>query len=294
MELWNGGSRTPIAIGGLTLVRILCMLCLVICPILGIAVWGCGGVSPTLELPTGSKGYVLYTFAKRTEIMIDFSRKDGISRGTKLDVYRMDVPGMDDPVKIGEVTVEEAGRKMSKAKVTAITSSLRMEPGDRIFPHPVTIATDDSWLTSRTPLDGWKSDTSLWDERGWEACEIIPPERVNIKPEVRGFMAETDAKPVWHPSIKSRHGDVFFRKSFVLDANPSLATLKVVCGGRTKMYLNDRWIGEAKEWPEISSFRVHHLLNEGRNLIAVQTTRDLQAKSPPVFFLAITVETRFQ
>jgi len=271
-----------------------CALYITILTVLHTALVGCGGMSSELELPTGSKGYVLYAYARRTEIMIDFSRKDGISRGTKLDVFRMEVPNMKGPVKLGEVTVEDVGREMSKAKVTAITSSLHMERGDRVLPHPITVVTDDTWLTSRTPSDGWKSDLSMSDERIWDECEVLPLEQVNVKPETRQLIAETNVKAVWHPSIKARYGDVFFRKVFVLDAIPANATLSIVGGGRVNVYLNDRWVGEAKEWPEISSFKVHARLERGRNLIAVQTFRGQNTRHPPVLFLALTVETKFQ
>ncbi len=271
-----------------------CALYLMTCSILYTALWGCGGIPSELELPTGSKGYVLYVFAKRTEVMIDFSRKDGISRGTKLDVFRMDVPNMSEPVKLGEVTVEKVGRNMSEARVTAITSSLPMERGDRVFPHPITIVTDDTWLTSRTPADGWKVDISLSDERIWEACQVLPQQQPGLEPEIRQLVADTDVKPVWHPSVKSRIGDVFFRKVFILDATPSTATLSVVSGGRTNIYLNGRWIGEAKEWPKINNFKVHAFLERERNLVAVQVTRDPRAKPPPALFLAIKVEAKFE
>ncbi len=271
-----------------------CALYIAILTVLYTALVGCGGVPSELELPTGSKGYVLYVFARRTEIMIDFSRKDGISRGTKLDVFRMEVPNMKGPVKLGEVIVEDVDREMSKAKVTAITSSLHMKRGDRVLPHPITIMTDDTWLTSRTPSDGWKSDASMSDERIWDKCEVLPLERVGVKPEIRQLIADTNVKAVWHPSIKARYGDVFFRKVFVLDAIPANATLSLVGGGRTNVYLNDRWVGEAKEWPEISSFKVHARLERGRNLIAVQTFRGQNTRHPPVLFLALTVETKFQ
>ncbi len=272
----------------------ICALYLVICSILHTALWGCGGIPSELELPTGSKGYVLYVFAKRTEVMIDFSKKDGISRGTKLDVFRMDVPNMKGPVKIGEITVENVDREMSKARVTAITSSLHMERGDRVFPHPITIITDDTWLTSRTATDGWKVDTSLSDKRIWEACQVLPQQQRGLEPEIRQLVADTDVKPVWHPSVKSHTGDVFFRKVFILDANPATAKLSVVSGGRTNIYLNGRWIGEAKKWPEINDFKVHAFLENGRNLVAVQVTRDPRVKPPPALFLAITVEAKFE
>ncbi len=263
-----------------------CVLCVNLC--------GCGGSVSLLELPTASKGYVLYVFARKTEVMIDLCKSDGVSRGTRFDIFRMDVPGMDDPVKMGEVTVEEVGRRMSKAKVTAITSSLDMERGDRVLPHPLVIVSDGSWLTSRRPVEGWRSDTSSSDERSWETCEVLPYQQVDMKPEFRQLVADTDAKPIWHPSVKSHHGDVFFRKVFQMDAVAASATMKVVCGGRTNIYLNDRWVGEAKEWPEISSFRVHALLSQGRNVIGVHTVREPRTIAPPVLFLALTVQTEFE
>ena len=270
------------------------ILYLITCLLLLSALFGCGGTSPTLELPTGSKGYVLHVSAKRTEIMVDFNRKDGISTGTILDVYKLNVPDMDGPVKIGEITVEKVGRKMSKAKVTAITSSLRMENGDKVFPHPVTVVTDASWLTSRRLMDGWNSDTDTSEERIWESCEVLSRERVRVEPEVRQLIADTGVQPVWHPSVKGRYGDLYFRKVFLLDAKIADAKLNVVCGGRANVYLNGRWVGEAKEWPEISSFKVRSLVERGRNIVAVHTVRDQRSLDPAALFLALTVETQFR
>jgi len=269
-------------------------LYLVVCFVI-FGVEGCGGGIPSaLELPAGDRGYVLHAFAKRTEVMIDFCKKDGISRGTRLDVFKMDVPDMNEPVKIAEITVEDVGRKMSKARVTAFTSSLRMKPGDRVFPHPVIIVTDASWFTSRRVIEGWKSDTALPDERSWQTCKTISHRRIGMEPEMRQLIADTDVKPVWHPSLKSHRGDVFFRKVFLLDASVATATLSVACGGRTNVYLNDIWVGKAEEWPEISDFKVRSLLKRGKNLVAVYTVKEPRTKAPSALFLALTVKTQFK
>ena len=262
--------------------------------LLSVLYLGCGrGATPGLELPTASKGYVLYVSARKTEVMIDFTKSDGLSRGTKLDVFRMEAPGMKEPVKIGEITVEKVGRKMSEAKVTAITSSLRMEQGDRVFPHPYIIISDDSWIASMKPVDGWRSDFSLSGGREWASCEI-PSQRRNTTPELRQLVADTDVKPIWYPSVTSHHGDVFFRKTFHIDAKPATAEMYILCGGRTNIYINDRWVGEAKEWPDIDTFRVRAFLKRGKNLIAVHSIREPRIQAPPVLFLALTIKTEFQ
>ena len=69
---------------------------------------------------------------------------------------------------------------------------------------------------------------------------------------------------------------------------------KITLLSREGLEQNIEWIGAAKEWPEVDSFKVHYFLNEGRNLVAIQTARDPRTKTPPVLFLAITVETKFQ
>ncbi len=109
------------------------------------------------DVPNINKGYVVYVFAKRTELMIDYNKSDGLSKGTKLDVFRFNVPDMNEHVKLGEIIVDKVGEKMSHAKVVAITSSLKMEKGDRVFPHPIVVVSDDSWKVYRNPMDGWKS-----------------------------------------------------------------------------------------------------------------------------------------
>ena len=226
--------------------------------------------------------------------MIDFCKSDGLSSGTKLDVFRMDVPGMDEPVKIGEIIVRKAGKKMSKAEVTAITSSLQMERGDRVFPHPVVIVSDASWIASINPVDGWRSDIPLSNRRDWKECEVLPYSQAGITPEIRQLVADTDARPIWHPSVKSQHGDLFFRKVFRIDASPAKATMSVACGGRSNVYLNDRWVGETEKWPRISNFNVGTFLDEGRNLIAVRAVREPRSIAPTVLFLTLSIQTKFQ
>ena len=226
--------------------------------------------------------------------MIDFCKSDGISKGTRLDVFRIDVPGMDDPVKMGEITVEKVGKKMSKAKVTAIFSSLQMKRGDRVFPHPIVIVSDSSWLVSTRSVDGWKSDISLSDDRDWKTSEVLTNREARIEPEIKQLVVDTDAKPIWHTSVKSKRGDVFFRRVFYIDADPTKAKMNVVCGGRTNIYLNDRWIGEAKKWPAIDTFNVNTFLKRGQNLIAVHAVIDPRSIAPPVLFLVLTVQTKFQ
>ena len=168
-----------------------------------------------------------------------------------------------------------------------------MERGDRVFPHPVVIVTDASWITSRNSVDGWKSATSFSSDY-WEPCEVLPYKQENVEPEIRQLMVDTDVKPVWHPSIKSRTGDVFFRRVFYLEAEPEEAKLEVVCGGRTNVYLNDRWVGETEEWPKITSFKVRKFLIRGKNLVAVQTFREPRAIAPPALFLALNIQTKFK
>lgn len=284
MEIQRGRSKKHMAI---------CVLYLAVSAFYPV-ICGCGSATSPQEKisPTDSRGYVLYVFAKGTEVMIDLRKSDGISRGTKLDVFRMNVPNMNEPVKLGEITTEKVGGKMSKAKVTLITSSLRMEQGDRVFPHLITIVSDDSWFVSRKQMDGWKSDPSLSHEWDWEPCKLLPGK--NMEPELRQLAVETNLKPVWHPSVKSQRGDVFFRRVFRIDAELMTAELSVACGGRTNVYLNGRWVAEAEEWPKISSFKVHTFLNRGRNLIAVHAVRDPRINTPPVLFLALTVQTKFQ
>lgn len=283
MEIQRERSKKYIA------VCVLYLVVFVLYPIIG----GCGGTTnPQREkLSTDAKGYVLYVYAKGTEIMVDLSKSDGISRGTKLDVFRMNVPNMNEPVKLGEITMEKVDKKMSKAKVTLITSSLRMKRGDKVFPHLITIVTDNSWYVSRQPVDGWKSDPSLSYEWDWEPCKLLTSG--NEGPEIRQMTADTDAKPVWYPSIKGRSGDLFFRRVFRIDAKPVTAQLSVACGGRANIYLNDRWVGEAEEWPEVAEFKVHTFLNSGRNLVAVQTSKDPRSNTPPVLYLALTIQTEF-
>jgi hypothetical protein len=264
-------------------------------------VFGCGfSKAPGAELPTSSKGYVLYVFVKKTEVMIDYTKRDGISNGTKMDVFRTSVSDSDEPVKIGEIVVDKVGNKMSKAKVTVFTSSLQMERGDRVFPHPVTIISDTSWITSKNPVDGWRSNPSLPDNLDWKTCEALPESQLNTVPEIKQLAEETGAKPIWHPSATSQHGDVYFRKVFLLDVKPTSAKLTVLCGGKTDIYINDTWIGTAKEWPEISNFKADFFLKPGNNIIAIHTlrdsrdSRDTRTKALPLLFTALIIQTELK
>jgi len=247
-----------------------------------------------------SKGYVLYVFAKKTELMIDFNKADGLSNGTRFDVFRTNVPDMNEPVKLGEIDVIKVGKKMSKAKVTMITSSLKIERGDRVFTHPITIITDETWISHTAPEKGWKSEYTLPKQRDWAKCEVV--NRLTDKPAVRQLVEDTDAKPIWHPSVTSLSEDIFFRKVFQINANIRDATLSIICGGRANIFLNDIWIDEIKEpkkeelkdWPKIESFRVISFLRQGKNVVAIQVFRDQKSIVPPALLVAINVHTNIR
>ncbi|MBD3183427.1 hypothetical protein GF312_14105 [Candidatus Poribacteria bacterium] len=237
------------------------------------------------------KGYVVYVSAKGNEVIIDLKKGDGISRGMKLDVFRENVSNLQKSVKLGEITIESVGEKSSKAVVTSITSSLRMEKGDRVKPHQILIVSDDSWLVSKTPIDGWQSDTENLDERYWKSSQIL--ENTRLEPEMRQLIAETKARPIWHSSSTSREGDVFFRKMFIIDGVPVNANIRIACGGKTNLYINNRWISKVDEWPEITDIKVKKYLENGRNVIAIHTIRDYRTIPPPVLLLALQIETDF-
>jgi len=257
---------------------------------------GCGQSIP--DISSDSRGYLVYVFAKRTEVMIDFSKSDGISRGTRLDVFRMNVPDMDEPVKLGEITVNNVGDRMSKARVTAITSSLKMERGDRVFPQPIIIISDDSWKAHFGAEDGWKSEISLPNERNWENCLSL--ENFQRNPSVNLLIEDTDAKPVWHPSVRSQSREIFFRKVFQVDARIVSAKIDVVCNDRANIYANDSWVGEVRGFekgqensPKIESFNIRSFMRNGKNLIAIQVYRDQRSAVPPMLIAAISLQTTF-
>ena len=257
---------------------------------------GASKTSSLDPLKSSSKGYVLYVFSKKTEVMIDYCKSDGISNGTRFDIFRTNVNtlGIDEPVKLGEITIDKVGDKMSRAKITAFTSSLQIERGDKVFPHPVTIITDGSWMASKIPTDGWKSNPSLPKSLDWVSCQVLPESQLNAVPEIKQFAGETGAKPIWHSSNTSHQGNVYFRNVFTLDTNLSKAKLTVLCSGKTNIYLNDAWVGETKDFPEISEFTVHSMLRPGRNVIGIHATRSPREKVPPLLFAALVIQTEFR
>ncbi len=265
-------------------------------------IFGCGGKVSSPEISTESKGYVLYVFAKRTEIMIDFCKKDGLSKGTVLEVYRTEIENINESVKLGEVTVVEVGDRMSKAKISLITSSLKIERGDRVYPRPIIITTDESWITHTTPEKGWRSEYVLPNQRDWKPCQITSG--IDNRPSARVLISDTNAKPIWNPVVGARIGNVYFRKLFQIDANIISATLEIVSGCKTSIYINDNWVGEIKEpvmtdldeeekeeLPKIERYKVTSFLKKGRNVIAIETYRDQKTPFPAGFLLAIKVQT---
>jgi hypothetical protein len=265
-------------------------------------IYGCGGKISSSDLSTESKGYVLYVFAKRTEVMVDFCKKDGLARGTVLEVYRTNVPGMNEPVKLGEITVEKVGDKMSKAKVSLILSSLKMEKGDRVSPRPVIVISDESWITHTAPEKGWKSEYVLPNQRDWKTSQVTSG--IDSRASARVLISDTNAKPIWHPGVEARTGNVYFRRMFQIDANITSATLEIVSGCKANIYLNDSWIGEIKEpvladldeeekedLPKLESYKVASFLRKGKNVVAIEVYRDPKTPFPPGFLLAIKVQT---
>lgn len=270
--------------------------------ILSLTISGCGGKVSSPDLSTESKGYILYVFAKRTEVMIDFCKKDGLSRGTVLEVYRTKIEGINEPVKLGEITVEKVGDKMSKARVSLITSSLKMERGDRVYPRPIIVTTDESWITHTTPEKGWRSEYVLPNQRDWKSCQIASG--IDNRPSARVLISDTNAKPIWNPVVGARVGNVYFRKTFQIDANIISATLEIVSGCKTNIYINDNWVAEVKEpimtgldeeekedLPKLESYKVTSFLRKGRNVVAVEAYRDQKTPFPQGFLLAIKVQT---
>lgn len=265
-------------------------------------IYGCGGKVSSPEILTESRGYILYVFAKKTDVMIDLCKKDGLSRGTVLEVYRTKMEDLDEPVKLGEITVVKVGDKMSKAKISLITSSLKIERGDRVFPRPVIITTDESWITHTAPEKGWKSEYFLPNQRDWKPCQITSG--IDSRPSARVLISDTNAKPIWNPVVGARVGTVYFRKSFQIDANIISATLEIVSGSKTNIYINDSWVGEVKEpimtgldeeekeeLPKLERYKVTSFLRKGRNVVAVEAYRDQKTPFPAGFLLAIKVQT---
>lgn len=253
------------------------------------------------DIPNVNKGYIVYVFAKKTEVMIDYNKSDGLSKGTKLDVFRFNVPNMNERVKLGEIIVDKVGEKMSHAKVVSITSSLIMEKGDRVFPHPIIIVSDNSWKAYRNPMDGWKSEFSLPNEREWEKCSEISA--IQVRPGVMQLKEYTSAKPIWHPSPRSRLGDVFFRKIFQVNAEIESAEMEILCGGKAVIYVNGNWAGNIEDdvkpdqkeiWNEPIKIPIKSLLRKGKNLIAIQVTRDTKTIHQPILILAINIYTKLR
>ncbi|MGB9594857.1 MAG: hypothetical protein ACPL7B_01140 [Candidatus Poribacteria bacterium] len=265
-------------------------------------VYGCGGKQPSPEISTESRGYILYVFAKKTEVMIDLCKKDGLTSGTVLEVYKTKIENINEPVKLGEITVIKVGDKMSKAKVSLITSSLKMERGDRVFPRPIIITTDELWITHTTPEKGWKSEYVLPNQRDWKPCQITSG--IDNRPSAKVLISDTNAKPIWNPVVGARVGNVYFRRSFQIDANIISATLEIVSGCKTNIYINDNWVGEIKEpimtgldeeekeeLPKLERYKVTSLLRKGRNIVAVEAYRDQKTPFPAGLLLAIKVQT---
>lgn len=240
------------------------------------------------------KGYVLYVFTSGTQVLIDLNRHDGISNGTMLDILRMNVPGMDEPVKIAEVRVKKVGDKMSTAEVTAFTSSLKIERGDRVLPKPVIIVSDASWKSHLNQEEGWNSEFTLPNERNWSNCYVV--NQIVRTPAAAILMEEVGAKPIWNPSVKSRMRNAYFRRAFQVGGRIVSAWVDVVCEDKVNLYINGNWVSELRakrEQEGMLTFNVTDLVKQGRNVIAVEVLRDENSKPSPFLLIALTVHFDF-
>lgn len=240
------------------------------------------------------KGYVVYVFTRGTQVLIDLNKHDGIFNGVMLDILRLDVPGMDEPVKVAEIRVKKVGDKVSTAEVTAFTSSLRIERGDRVLPQPMIIVSDASWKSHLNQEQGWNSEFTLPNERNWSNCYVVS--QIRGTPATKILMEELNAKPIWNPSIKSRMKNVYFRKTFQVGGKVVSARADVVCEDKFNIYINGNWVTElrAKRDQEgILTFSITDLVRQGRNVIGIEVLRDENSKSLPFLLIALTVRSDF-
>ncbi len=78
--------------------------------------------------------------------------------------------------------------------------------------------------------------------------------------------------------------------------------MDILCGGRTVIYINGNWAGDIEDvkpdqkeiWNEPKKISIKPFLRKGKNLIAIQATRDNRTIAQPILILAVNIYTKLK
>ncbi|MBM3237960.1 right-handed parallel beta-helix repeat-containing protein [Candidatus Poribacteria bacterium] len=217
-----------------------------------------------------SRGYIVYVYLGGDKVLIDHNKSDNIENGTTYEVQR-------DGVKIGKIKVIKLYEKTAEA--TVINAQKPLQGGDRITIEPIVVLSDELWLTSMRKSDAWKSyQLPASERRYWESAEIPKDSEAKPTEAMREFMKNSGAKIIWNHSALGR-GEVYFRYNFEVGQQPSEAILRVIAANPYEIYLNEQWVGNAKN-NEIAEFNVVTQLVSKVNVLAIMVDRNTGANTP--------------
>jgi hypothetical protein len=255
----------------------------------------------------GSRGYIVYVYSGGDKALIDYNKSDNIENGMIYEVQR-------DGVNIGKIKVTKIYEKTAEATVIntqqsplikgttplvplttppdlsgqALPPFIKGDKGgfrgllqrcDRLTFQPLVVLSDELWLTSIQEKGNWKSyQLPASERRYWESTEILKEAEARPTNEMREFMKNNGAKIIWNHSALGR-GKVYFRYNFEVGQKPSEAILKVIAANPCEIYLNEQWVGNAKN-NEVAEFNVVTQLVSRVNVIAIMVDRNTGANTP--------------
>jgi len=179
-------------------------------------------------------------------------------------------------VNIGKIEVTKLYEKTAEAIV--MNAQKPLQRSDRIILKSIIVLSDELWLTSIREEDNWKSKLLASKGRYWETSEILKDSEARPTRKMREFMKSSDAKIIWNHSAIGR-GKVYFRHNFGVGREPSEATLRIIAANPCEIYLNEQWIGKAKN-NEVAEFNLITQLASKVNVIAIMVDRNTASNTP--------------
>ncbi len=215
------------------------------------------------------RGYIVHVYLGGDKVLIDYNKSDNIENGTTYEVQR-------DGVNIGKIEVTKLYEKTAEA--TVINAQKPLQRNDRIILKSIIVLSGELWLTSIREEYNWKSKLPASKRRYWETSEILKDSEAKPTKVMREFMRSSDAKIIWNHSAIGR-GKVYFRHNFEVGREPLEATLRIIAANPCEIYLNEQWIGKAKN-NEVAEFNVVTQLASKVNVIAIMVDRNTASNTP--------------
>ena len=221
-------------------------------------------VGSTSSIQSAMRGYILYVYADEKRLLIDFTKDDRVKKDMQFSIFRGNV-------KVGMLKVEKVRDLWTEAIPLAASTAIQV--GDRVRLEPVTVRSDDTWLSSQWYTDEWlQARLGAGQERYWDACEVFEPQGIQLADGLRQLLTSVRTGIIWSHATVQR-GKVYFRKTFHIDAVPTRAMLHWAAALPCELYINEGWVVQLPDVRQSHELDVTEHLKSGRNIIAIVSER---------------------